>query len=234
MAPTLSYVALIAGVLLAVLLATISLLFSFLRGIRSRASLPYRAIPVVFPPIPVEWTPGVLLVGILTLLWGAGHVAAAISWLVIDGWSAAGKAQSQGMIIWVSVSGLLVALGGAALLARQPAGRKMMSWGFILLLLVAAIMAVMALLVPEFEEMSRKAQRQSRLLALLMTATFLSIRRWERWVSASGDLTDSMRTPRPPKSRPLAKPPRPKAWPRSIRGMRDPAGRCIDFRVSKP
>jgi hypothetical protein len=60
---------LFAGVFVGIsVMAMMGLFRSMLRGGRLRASLPYQPVPIIFPPIPVEQTFGVTVVGVAALV----------------------------------------------------------------------------------------------------------------------------------------------------------------------
>ena len=139
------------GFLLAVAAATWIMFRGFLRGLRSTASLSHQPIPVIFPLIPVHRTAWVVIIGAAAVLWAALHLLLA-GWWAFTGSFVPHSLSTALTAGYVAFAGVLVAAGGVLLLACMPHGRRMISWGLILLILLALFGLTMAMFLPKYDE----------------------------------------------------------------------------------
>jgi len=191
----------------AVALATWLMLRAFLRGVRLGRALPHVPIPPIFPPVPVEPTGGVTVVGTLAVAWAAVHLIT-ISYWALTGYLMPRTAPAWFAAAYVAGGAVLAGAGGGMLLARRPLGRTLMSWGLFLLGLLAFFALTMALLLPKYDEMPVWARRLSWAVVALMGAHIV-------FDSAVGALGQKVGRPagyrEPPAVKPRAAEP---SWPR--------------------
>lgn len=152
--------------LLAAVLASGLILMAFIRGMKLRAGLPVVPVPTIFPPVPVMPTGGVLLVAALAMAWSAGHL------LVIGIWLAKAYLipHSPPTIIaglYLTLSAMLVGIGGALLLARRPIGRILISWGMVLLALLTFYALIISFLLPSLEDVPARLREQGKILGVV-------------------------------------------------------------------
>jgi len=156
--------------LTAVFLATGFILAAFLRGLRRRrVGLPYKRIPVIFPPIPVEPTMGVSVVGWLSLFWSLGHLG------VVGYWGATSYVvpRSPPTVIaatYIAFAALLVGLGSVMFLRRRPLGRTLIAWGMVLLALLTFFAIVISFLLPSLEGFRPEDHRLGRIIGSFVVA----------------------------------------------------------------
>jgi len=157
----------------AVFLATAFILTAFLRGVRKKgAALPFKPVPAIFTPIPVESTPGVWVLGMFALAWSVGHVGT-IGWWLATGNLVTRSAPAVGAGLYLSFATFLVGVGGVLLLAHRPFGRRLIAWGMILLALLAFYALIISMLLPKFEDVPMAVRRSARLIGLFVAVHLL-------------------------------------------------------------
>jgi len=158
------FVAIYLGV---VFLATLLVFLALLRGLKNRAALPYKPIPIIFPPIPVEPGASVAVVGSLATIWSAAHLLVMASWLAVGFF----VPQTAPVVIagaYSSVAALLVGIGGVALLKRHPLGRNLISWGMVLFSLLAFYGLIICFLLPSLEDVSPDVRHLGPIIGTLV------------------------------------------------------------------
>ena len=158
---------LFAGVFIGIsVMAVVGLFRSMLHGARLRASLPYQPVPIIFPPIPVEQTFGVTVVGVAALVWSAGHVILACGWFATDYLPQMPSASMAAA--YVAFAGVLVGCGGAMILRSRPFGRRLISWGMMLLAILAGLGMIVAILIPKIHDAPPWARRLAVTMAVAL------------------------------------------------------------------
>jgi len=155
-----------------VFLATFLFFVRFLRGLKSRAALPYKPIPIVFPAIPVVRTVGVLWIGAMAVAWSIVHLA------VVGGWIATGLLTEQTVAVIIAAlysafAALLVGIGGVALLYRYPWGRNLISWGMVLFSLLAFYGLIICFLLPSLDDVSPELRRIGPIIGAMIVVHLL-------------------------------------------------------------
>ena len=159
--------ALLAGVFIAVsVLAVVGLFRSMSRGARLRAALPYQPVPIIFPPIPVERTFGVTIVGWAALVWAGGHLVLACGWFATDYLPRMPSASMAA--VYVAFAAVLAGTGGVMLLGSRPFGRQLISWGMMLLGVLAGFGMIVAILVPKLDQAPSWASRLAVTMAIAL------------------------------------------------------------------
>jgi hypothetical protein len=159
--------ALMFGLVVAVSVAFASLFRGLARGLRSDTSLPYEPIPVIFPLIPIERTPGSIAVGVVTCVYGLAHVVVIVAWWM-TGWFLPPSGSNFVSGTYVLLFGAITGLGGLLIMLCQPMGRKCVSWGLMLLLLPAGLAFAMSLMLPDFEKATLEFRQMARTVTYLM------------------------------------------------------------------
>lgn len=158
---------LFAGVFVGIAVMAVVVLFrSMLGGARLRASLPYQPVPIIFPPIPVEQTFGVTVVGVAALVWSGGHLILACGWFVTDYLPRMPSASMAAA--YVAFAGVLVGCGGAMILRSRPFGRRLISWGMMLLAILAGLGMIVAILIPKIHDAPPWARRLAVTMAVAL------------------------------------------------------------------
>ncbi len=155
-----------------VTLMTLALLRSMMHGVKARGRLPYVPIPIVFPPIPVERTAGVVMIGALAITYSSLHLIACGYWWARGDLVPQITAAYLGSI-YTSFASVLVCIGGIMLLALRPFGRRLISWGLMLLGLLAFFGLIMALRLPKHHEAELWAPEVTRMIAAGMAGHIL-------------------------------------------------------------
>jgi len=148
--------AILAGL---VLIAILSIVRDFLRGVRAPAP-PLKYVPFhdFFPPEPVaEATGGVIVVGCAAIGWALLHLAAALVWAVMG--ELLPRTVSVGVAaFYCCFAAVLTGIGGAMLLARRAYGRRMISWGQFLLAILSFMGLAVALMAWANEDLTESVR----------------------------------------------------------------------------
>lgn len=151
----------------AVALVTAFIVIAFIRGLKTRAGLPYKPIPIVFPPVPVEPGAAVSVVGWLGIIWAAAHLAATVFWLWTS-YLVPRTAPAVIVALYLSFAALLVGLGGLTLNRARAMGRPLISWGMALFTLLTFYGLIISFLLPSLEGVSLAVRQQGRLIGTLI------------------------------------------------------------------
>jgi len=149
--------------------AAVAVFWGLLRGIKAGGALPYRPIPVIWPPVPIVAGKSVTIVGLLAVGWSLAHLA------VASGWSVTGYLMPRVAAAWlaaayVAFAALLVGTGGVLMLAKRPFGRRLIAWGTMLLGLLTFYALIISLLLPKYDQAPLWVRRLSRVIAAISAA----------------------------------------------------------------
>lgn len=121
------------------------------------------------PPPAVRQCASIVVVGYAGLLWAAGHLTAAVLWCVTG--LGTGRSSTSAMVVaYFASAAVTTAIGSAMLLARQPYGRRIISFGQFLFVLGATMGAGICLMLPMVDSLAK----QTRDMAPLLTGIMLS------------------------------------------------------------
>jgi hypothetical protein len=109
----------------------------------------------------------VFLIGGAAVLWSALHLGLAGYWWQ-SGQLVPRIAASYCGAIYISFAAVLTGVGGAMLLARRPFGRRLISWGLMLLGLLAFFGLIIALLLPKYEDAELWVRQMAMTIAAFM------------------------------------------------------------------
>lgn len=160
----------VAALMVLLVMALVSLLRSFLLGIRAgKGAVPPTRIVAVLRPEPVTVTPGVKVVAAAGVVWAGLHLAAVAVWastgeLVTPTFSTALVA------VYVALAAALTGIGGILLLAARAIGRRVVAWGQFLLGVAAVLAIAIALMLPGYEDASVELRSWSGVLAACFAA----------------------------------------------------------------
>ena len=141
-------IALALGSLVA--LAILSLVRGLRRAMRIGAA-EYVPIPVVNPPAPVIRTGWVEVVGWVTIVWSLAHIGLII--LAISAEVVIFSAPITGTVMaYVLIASVIAGAGGVMLLKLMAFGRRMISWGLVLLGIVAFLGFALSLVVRTYAD----------------------------------------------------------------------------------
>ena len=153
------------------LLALSTILRHWTRSIRHGRRPPGQYQPIVDrdPPPAVRQCASVVVVGYAGLLWAVGHLTAAALWCV-TGLGTGHSSTSAMVVVYFCSAAITTSIGSAMLLARQPYGRRIISFGQFLFVLGATMGAAICLMLPMIESLAK----QTRDMAPLLTGIMLS------------------------------------------------------------
>lgn len=142
------------GLAAALIVLAVLAMLVLARGLR-RAMTATKAdhipIPVINPPAPVVHTGWVEVVGWVTIVWALMHPVLII--LAVLGRVVIFTVPITAMVmIFVLVASLIAGAGGLMLLKLMPNGRSMISWGLLLLGILAFLGCTLALVLRTYED----------------------------------------------------------------------------------
>ena len=152
-------------------LALFTLLRRWVMSIRYSRGAPGEYEPIVDrdPPPAVRQCASVVVVGYAGLLWAVGHLTAAALWCV-TGLGTGHSSTSAMVVVYFCSAAITTSIGSAMLLARQPYGRRIISFGQFLFVLGATMGAAICLMLPMIDSLAK----QTRDMAPLLTGIMLS------------------------------------------------------------
>ena len=159
--------------LAAVFLATVFIVMAFVRGLRrARGGLEFKPIPAIFPPVPVEPTLGVSVVGWLGVVWSLGHLGAVGLWGATS-YLVPRTAPTVIAATYTAFAALLVGIGAVMLLRRGPFGRTLIAWGMALLALLTFYALIISFLLPSLEGVKPEVRRMGRVIGTFVAAQLI-------------------------------------------------------------
>lgn len=152
----------------AIALGVIVYLYRMLsRVVRTAAGGEFEPVVDPTPPAAVETTGLLNAVGIVAVVWGGLHLLGVVAW-AFTGFLAARTFSSGLMAGYVAVAGATTCWGGGMLLRSKAYGRRVVSWGLMLLAVMGLLCVVICLLTMADKDAAKALKNKALLVMVLL------------------------------------------------------------------